>query len=62
MVDAEAGHAIHGAAYYHDEYVKVDGEWKIKHTGYRRTYEERLERRHNPCLRLTAGGSAEAEK
>lgn len=31
---------IRGAAFYHDSYVKVDGEWKIKHTGYERIYEE----------------------
>ena len=31
---------IRGAAFYADEYVKVDGHWKIKHTGYRRVYEE----------------------
>lgn len=31
---------IRGAAFYQDSYVKVDGEWKIKHTGYERIYEE----------------------
>lgn len=31
---------IRGAAFYHDEYVKVGGDWKIKHTGYERVYEE----------------------
>ena len=31
---------ISGAAFYRDEYVKQDGEWKIKHTGYERVYEE----------------------
>jgi uncharacterized protein (TIGR02246 family) len=31
---------ISGAAFYHDEYVKQDGEWRIKHTGYERVYEE----------------------
>ena len=31
---------LRGAAYYSDELVKVDGEWKICHTGYRRLYEE----------------------
>lgn len=32
--------AIRGAAYYEDEMTKVGGEWKIRHTGYRRLYEE----------------------
>ena len=27
-----------GAAFYADEYRKVDGEWKISRTGYERTY------------------------
>ena len=31
---------IRGAAFYHDQYVKVDGAWKIKHTGYTRTFEQ----------------------
>lgn len=29
-----------GAAFYEDEYVKVDDRWKIKSTGYHRTFEE----------------------
>ena len=34
------GHSIlQGAGFYADEYVKVDGEWKIKSTGYERTFE-----------------------
>ena len=31
---------VQGAAYYTDEYVKVDGEWRIKHTGYKRVFEQ----------------------
>jgi bile-acid 7alpha-dehydratase len=27
-----------GAGFYRDRYKKVDGEWKILHTGYRRTF------------------------
>ena len=45
---------IHGAAFYDDEYVKVDGEWKIRSTGYRRTFEEMWTRADQPSLRLTA--------
>jgi hypothetical protein len=30
---------IQGTALYRDEYVKVDGEWKIRHTGYERIFE-----------------------
>lgn len=29
-----------GAAFYEDEYAKIDGRWRIKATGYHRTFEE----------------------
>ena len=45
---------IRGAAFYSDEYVKIDGQWRIKHTGYKRTYEEIQSRDGVPGLRLTA--------
>jgi hypothetical protein len=35
---------IRGSAFYRDEYVKLDGAWRIKHTAYERVYEE-MERR-----------------
>jgi hypothetical protein len=40
VAQLEFGVDIRGGAFYEDEYVKVDGEWKIKSTGYKRTYEE----------------------
>ena len=43
---------IRGAAFYRDEYVKVDGEWKIKHTGYQRIYEEMQDRSKLEGLKL----------
>jgi hypothetical protein len=36
----DMGLVIRGASIYADEYVRVDGGWKIKHTGYRRMWEE----------------------
>lgn len=36
--------SIRGAAYYEDELVKRDGEWRIRRTGYRRLYEETFKR------------------
>jgi SnoaL-like domain len=33
---------IHGTALYEDRYTKVDGSWKISHTGYERIYEEHI--------------------
>ena len=40
VVDTKHDLTIHGAAFYEDRYVKVDGEWRIQHTGYERTFEE----------------------
>jgi ketosteroid isomerase-like protein len=34
------GRTLRGSAYYTDRMVKVDGEWKIQATGYRRIFEE----------------------
>ena len=31
---------LRGAAFYHDEYVRDEGRWKIKSTGYSRIFEE----------------------
>jgi len=36
----EHGVRVRGAAFYSDEYVKVDGAWRISRTGYVRTFEE----------------------
>jgi hypothetical protein len=33
------GTVLHGAGYYQDRYVKVDGSWQIESTGYDRTFE-----------------------
>ena len=43
---------IRGAAFYSDRYTKVDGAWRISHTGYERLYEEMGKR--PPDLKLTA--------
>jgi hypothetical protein len=36
----DANTVLHGAGFYSDEYVKVNGAWKIKSTGYERTFEQ----------------------
>ena len=33
---------LHGTALYDDRYAKVDGAWRIAHTGYDRIYEEHI--------------------
>ena len=36
----DAKSVLRGAAFYTDEYAKVGGQWKIRSTGYERTFEE----------------------
>lgn len=36
--------------FYHDEYVKIGGQWKIKHTGYKRLFEEAWSRGETKLL------------
>jgi hypothetical protein len=45
--------SLRGAAFYHDEYVKVSGDWKIKHTGYERIFEEVWDRGDIKSLNIT---------
>ncbi len=54
VIETRAGITIRGAAFYTDEYVKQGDAWKIRFTGYKRTYEEIESRRERPELRLTA--------
>ena len=46
---------ITGAAFYEDRYRRCgDGQWRISHTGYERTYEAMLSLDDLPSFRLTA--------
>ncbi len=54
VIETNANIVIRGAAFYHDEYAKVGGLWKIRHTGYRRIYEEMFSRADTPSWQLTA--------
>jgi hypothetical protein len=53
VIETEAKLTIRGAAFYHDEYVKVGGAWKIAKTGYKRIYEETESRTDTPSLTLS---------
>ncbi len=62
VIDTSRQFTVRGASFYFDEYRKVDGEWRISHTGYKRIYEELARRPDN--VRLTAswwgtGGKSE---
>ncbi|GAB3625339.1 Bile acid 7-alpha dehydratase [Pandoraea terrae] len=48
--DLRAMRSTIGTALYRDKYVKVDGRWKIKHTGYERIYEVVEEIKVKPTL------------
>lgn len=54
VVETSLGITIRGAGFYEDRFVRVDDEWRIAHTGYRRTYEELLPRASIAGLELTA--------
>jgi len=54
VIETGSNITIRGAAFYRDEYVKVDGQWRIKATGYTRTFEEMRSRGDTPSLKLTA--------
>jgi hypothetical protein len=46
---------IHGAAFYEDRYTRgPDGQWRISHTGYQRTYEATMSTDDLKSFRLTA--------
>ncbi|MFO8101804.1 MAG: nuclear transport factor 2 family protein [Dehalococcoidia bacterium] len=53
LIDTEGNWSMRGAAFYHDEYAKIDGEWKIKSTGYERIFEEFWSRADTPSLKIT---------
>lgn len=48
----DANTVLRGAAFYNDEYVRIDGKWKIRATGYERTFEE-VEVREQPLQART---------
>ena len=52
VIHTQHDFTLRGAAFYHDEYVKVDGEWRIRSTGYERVYEEIQPRKDVPGLKL----------
>ena len=54
VIEMYSDTTIRGAAFYEDEYVKIDGHWRIKHTGYSRVFEEIVSRKDTPSLQLTA--------
>ena len=62
VIDSQADTSLRGAGFYYDEYVKVNGEWKMKLTGYTRTFEETWDRGNDPSLKLTANRFAPSQE
>ena len=54
VIDTGFDLTISGAAFYTDRYRRIDGDWRIEHTGYKRLYEEVFPRGDVTGLRLTA--------
>jgi hypothetical protein len=61
VLDRQTRLCLQGAGFYYDEYVKVDGEWKIQLTGYVRTFEETWDRDGVKGLELTANRFEDTE-
>lgn len=53
VIFREGDTELRGAAFYRDEYVKRDGAWRIRFTGYDRTFEEVHSRSDSPSLKIT---------
>jgi hypothetical protein len=45
---------VRGGAFYRDDYRRIDGEWAIAHTGYKRTFELLIPQSSIEGLKLTA--------
>ncbi|HVV09532.1 nuclear transport factor 2 family protein [Amycolatopsis sp.] len=55
VISVEHGVLIAGAAFYEDRYRRCeDGQWRITHTGYTRTYEYTASLKDLPSLKFTA--------
>jgi hypothetical protein len=52
LFNAARKRGVRIAAYYRDEYVKRDGTWRIRHTGYTSVFHEEWSRDDTPSLRL----------
>jgi 3-phenylpropionate/cinnamic acid dioxygenase small subunit len=52
-IDLQFNITTWGAAYHTDEYVKIDGEWRIQSISYERLFEEMESRADKPDLKLT---------
>ena len=62
LIDTVGNWSMRGAAFYRDEYVKTDGKWRIKSTGYDRLFEEFWDRGDSPSSKLTQNMFASSDE
>ena len=55
MYNEKQNRGIRIGAYYSDGYVKIAGQWKFQHIGYRTIFHEEWQRNDLPSLRLLVG-------
>ncbi|MBI3785461.1 MAG: nuclear transport factor 2 family protein [Deltaproteobacteria bacterium] len=55
MYNVKQNRAIRIGAYYHDDYVKLDGAWKFQHIGYQNIFHEEWKRDDLPSINLVVG-------
>jgi len=60
FVNLEEGWTLQGSALYHDDYAKIDGQWRIVYTTYERLFEETTPR--DPRTKLGSKSVKEATK
>lgn len=56
VIVPRAGFMLEGAAFYEDHYRLTSAGWRIRRTGYRRTYEMTYDLTDLPGIKITAGG------
>jgi len=55
MYNVKQNRAIRIGAYYHDECVKIGGEWRLHHVGYQSLFQEEWKRDDIASLQLVTG-------
>jgi hypothetical protein len=62
MIDSQEKMGLRMGALYYDDYVRIDGQWRIKHTGYNTIFQEVWNREEIRSLALTAAMKFESDK
>lgn len=60
VIVPEHSYVLEGAAFYDDTYARTADGWRIRHTGYRRTYEASWSTADLPSFKITKGTAYDA--